>query len=670
MLYMILGTVLILFALGGAGLVMGQWSDRETVEGWIYAGSAAACGLNAALMVGFLVSGASGMEAAVPVGLPWLSARFRLDGLAAIFLLIVGTGGVLSALYGFAHRRHTQDPAWVAFFFPLFLGGMTLVPLADDAFSFLLSWELMSLASWFMVLASHQHHETRRAAIVYLVMAAIGTVAMMLAFGTLAGAAGGYSFEAMRGADISPWAGAMVVLFVLVGAGSKAGVVPLHAWLPLAHPAAPTHVSALMSGVMTKVALYAIIRVLFDLLPAVGWGWGLAMLAVGGLTAVLGVLYAVLQRDIKTVLAYSTVENIGVILTAIGLAVAFKASGYAALAGLSLVAGLFHAINHSLYKSLLFLGAGAVVSATGYRDLERLGGVIHRMPVTAATFLIGSAAIAALPPLNGFASEWLLFQALLNGPRLPEWALKLAVPVVGALLALATALASACFVRVFGITFLGRPRSPEAMMAKEAERGILVVLVVLAGACVILGVAPMMVLSIVSPVVETLMGAPPLADGGRGLLWMEPLAERDSSYSGLILLVAVMGMASLMFLVRRQASGRLSRSHAWDCGCPDPNPLTQYTASSFSQPIRRVFATTLFRAREDVEMPEPGDVSPARFTVSLYDPVWQWFYRPVTRVIGWVADKSDAAQLMSIREYLAIMFAALILLLTVMMVIR
>ncbi len=666
MLQVVLMMVVFLFALSGWGLL----AERQRGTIGVYAGSMVACGLNAVLMVGFLTRGDGVMTMTVPLGLPWLPAHFRLDGLSAVFLLIVGTGGAISALYGLGHARHDHDPRWVRFFFPLFLGGMTLLTLADDAFSFLLSWEFMSLASWFMVLASHQRHETRRAAAVYLIMAALGTAAMMLAFGILAGAAGDYSFAAIRSHTLSPLATTLAVALVLVGTGSKAGMVPLHAWLPLAHPAAPTHVSALMSGVMTKVALYALIRVLFDLVDGVGWGWGLALLILGALSAVLGVLYAIVQKDLKTLLAYSTIENVGVILTAIGLAIAFNTNGDTTLAGLSLVAGLFHAVNHSLYKSLLFLGAGVVMTSASHRDLERLGGLIHRLPVTAATFLIGCAAIAALPPLNGFVSEWLLFQAVLSGPRLPEWALKLAVPVVGAMLALATALASACFVRVFGITFLGRPRSAEAMVATEPSWSLHVPLVILASACVILGAAPMFVLSILSPVVEALIGAPPLADGGIRFLWLEPVVERDSSYGGLILLVAVMGMAGLTLLVRQLTSGRVRRSHAWDCGCPDPSLLTQYTASSFSQPIRRVFAATVFRAREEVDMPEPGDVSPARFTMRMQDPVWQWIYRPVTGLIGWSADKSNAVQLMAIREYLAVMFAALIVLLIVIVVIR
>ena len=242
----------------------------------------------------------------------------------------------------------------------------------------------------------------------------------------------------------------------MLGAGSKAGLVPLHAWLPLAHPAAPSHVSALMSGVMTKVAVYGFVRIVFDLLGSPDWWWSVAVLAVGGVTATLGVLYALMQRDLKRVLAYSTIENIGIIFTGLGLALAFKAEGLDWVAALALTAALLHVFNHTLFKSLLFFGAGAVLNATGERDMEKLGGLIHRMPQTAVAMLVGCVAISALPPFNGFVSEWLTFQAILLSPQLPSWGLKLIIPAVGALLALSAALAAACFVKVFGVCFLGR----------------------------------------------------------------------------------------------------------------------------------------------------------------------------------------------------------------------
>ena len=394
-----------------------------------------------------------------------------------------------------------QAPHRVLPFYPAFLAGMNLVVLADDAFTFLLSWELMSLASWALVMAHHRVRDNAEAGYIYLVMAGFGTFCLLLAFGLLAGADGNYAFDAIRSGTVSPTIAALVLALVLIGAGSKAGLVPLHVWLPLAHPAAPSHVSALMSGVMTKVAVYGFVRIVFDLIGAPVWWWGLVVLVLGGVTAALGVLYALMQHDLKRLLAYHTVENIGIIFIGLGLALAFEANGMADGAALSLTAALFHVLNHSLFKSLLFFGSGAVLTATGERDMEHLGGLIHRMPLTSFAFLVGCVAISALPPLNGFVSEWLTFQAILISPSLPQWALKFAIPAVGALLALSAALAAACFVKAFGITFLGRARTPAAERAKEVDRYSLAAMFGLRGLCVLAGILPGFVIDGLAPAV-------------------------------------------------------------------------------------------------------------------------------------------------------------------------
>ena len=370
-----------------------------------------------------------------------------------------------ASLYGLGYGRHEPAPHRVLPFFPAFLAGMNLVVLADDAFSYLLCWEFMSLASWALVMAHHREAGNARAGYVYLVMASFGTLALLLAFGLLAGPAGDYGFAAIRAAPHTPYAAALVLILMLLGAGSKAGLVPLHVWLPLAHPAAPSHVSALMSGVMTKVAIYGFIRVVFDLLGPPTWSASVVVLFLGGITAVMGILYAMMEKDLKRLLAYSTIENVGIIFVSLGLALAFQANGLKLAAALAFTAALFHVLNHSFFKSLLFFGAGAVLTSTGERDMDKLGGLIHRMPLTSFVVLVGCVAISALPPFNGFVSEWLMFQAVLQSPDLPQWALKIMVPAVGAMLALAAALAAACFVKAFGVTFLGRPRSTAAETA-------------------------------------------------------------------------------------------------------------------------------------------------------------------------------------------------------------
>jgi len=398
------------------------------------------------------------LAATLPLGIPWLGAHFRLDALSAFFLAVVNLGAAAASLFALGYGRHEDAPRWVLPFYPAFLAGMSIVVLADDAFTFLVSWEFMSLSSWALVMAHHRVSDNVRAGYVYLIMASFGTLALLLTFGLLAGPDGGYAFVDIRGGHPSAALAASILILALIGAGSKAGLVPLHVWLPLAHPAAPSHVSALMSGVMTKVAVYGFVRIVFDLIGTPAWWWSMVVLALGGITAVMGVLYALMQHDLKRLLAYHTVENIGIIFIGLGLALAFKAHGMAWAAALALTAGLLHVFNHSVFKSLLFFGAGAVLASTGERDMEHLGGLIHRMPQTAFVFLVGCAAISALPPLNGFVSEWLTFQAILLSPHVPSWGLKLLVPAVGALLALSAALAAACFVKAFGVT-LSRPRS-------------------------------------------------------------------------------------------------------------------------------------------------------------------------------------------------------------------
>ncbi|MBK8534234.1 MAG: hydrogenase 4 subunit B [Candidatus Competibacteraceae bacterium] len=602
----------------------------------------------------------------LPLGLPWLGAHFRLDALSAFFLIVVNLGGAVASLFALGYGQHEKAPERVLPFFPAFLAGMNLVLLADDAYAFLGCWELMSLTSWALVMAHHQEPANARAGYLYLVMACFGALALLLAFGLLAGTSGGYDFATIRAGTVTPGFAGLVLALALLGAGSKAGLVPLHVWLPLAHPAAPSHVSALMSGVMTKVAVYGFIRIVFDLLgEPVLWWWGGVVLALGGITAVLGVLYALMQHDLKRLLAYHTVENIGIIFIGLGLALAFQANQMYASAALALTAALFHVLNHSLFKSLLFLGTGAVLTATGERDMERLGGLIHPMPWTALAFLIGAAAISALPPLNGFVSEWLTFQAILISPELPQWLLKFLVPAIGAALALSAALAAACFVKAFGITFLGRPRSPAAAQAQETDRYSLAALFTLAALCLLAGILPGLVVDGLAPVVGLLNGGARLtAQHSQPWLTLVPIVDVKSSYNGLlVLLFMALSGTGAAFLIHRLASNKSRRGPPWDCGFPDANPAFQYTASSFAQPIRRVFGSVVFQARERIFMPPPGDLRPARLEVKLRDPVWEHGYAPIAAAVVALSGRFNHFQYLTIRRYLSLVFGVLVLLL-------
>jgi formate hydrogenlyase subunit 3/multisubunit Na+/H+ antiporter MnhD subunit len=603
----------------------------------------------------------------LPLGLPWLGAHFRIDALAALFLVVVNLGGAAASLFALGYSQHEHTPERVLPFYPAYLAGMNLVVLADDAFSFLVAWEFMSLTSWALVVAHHQERENLQAGYVYLLMAGFGTLALLLAFGLLASGDGNYLFESIRAAPPATGIAAIVLALTLFGAGSKAGVVPLHAWLPLAHPAAPSHVSALMSGVMTKVAVYGFVRIVFDLLGPPVWWWSMLVLAVGGVTAVMGVLYALMQHDLKRLLAYHTVENIGIIFIGLGLALAFKAYGMADAAALALTAGLLHVFNHSVFKSLLFFGAGAVLTSTGERDMEHLGGLIHRMPQTAFAFLVGCVAISALPPLNGFVSEWLTFQAILLSPQLPSWGLKFLVPAVGALLALSAALAAACFVKAFGISFLGRPRTPAAANASETDSHSLAAMFFLSALCLVAGVLPGVFIDALAPVTGALVGVSMPHQAGLDWLTIVPVAESRSSYNGLLVFVFIALSGSIAaFAIHRLASDKIRRGPAWDCGYPDPSPTTQYTASSFAQPIRRVYGATIFRAREIGEMPPPGATRPARLTVELRDLIWDAAYAPIAVFIEYATGRLNVLQFLTIRRYLTLVFSALVLLLLVL----
>ncbi|HET7382458.1 MAG TPA: hydrogenase 4 subunit B [Pseudolabrys sp.] len=605
--------------------------------------------------------------ATLPLGLPWLGAHFRIDALAAFFIIVVNLGGAAASLFALGYGRHDEAPQRVLPFYPAYLAAMNLVVFADDAFSFLVSWEFMSLSSWALVVAHHRERENLRAGYVYLLMASFGTLALLLAFGLLAGANGNYAFDAIRASHPSVALAALVLVLTIVGAGSKAGVVPLHAWLPLAHPAAPSHVSALMSGVMTKVAVYGFVRIVFDLLGAPEWWWSILVLAIGGVTAVMGVLYALMQHDLKRLLAYHTVENIGIIYIGLGLALAFKAHSMAVAAALALTAGLLHVFNHSVFKSLLFFGAGAVLNATGERDMEHLGGLIHRMPQTAFVFLVGCVAISALPPLNGFVSEWLIFQAILLSPQLPSWGLKFLVPAVGALLALSAALAAACFVKAFGVSFLGRPRTPAAADAVETDSNSLAAMYFLSALCLVAGILPGIFIDALAPVTDALVGVSMPHQTGLDWLTIVPIAESRSSYNGLLVFIFVTLSGSIAaFAIHRLASDKLRRGPAWDCGYPDPSPATQYTASSFAQPIRRVYGTSVFRAREIGEMPPPGATAPARLTVELRDLIWDLAYAPIAAFVDYATERLNVLQFLTIRRYLTLVFAALVLLLLVL----
>ncbi|HVY16886.1 MAG TPA: hydrogenase 4 subunit B [Rhodopila sp.] len=599
----------------------------------------------------------------LPVGLPGVGSRFRLDPLSGFFLIVVGLGSAGASTFGLGYTRTDAHPERVLPFYPLFIISMVLVVVADDAFSFLFGWELMSLTSWALVSAHHLEPGNRRATFVYLLMAVFSGFTLLFAFSLMAGTQGHFTFDAMRANPVvGTWAD-IVLIIALIGAGAKAGLIPLHVWLPLAHPAAPSHVSALMSGVMTKVAVYAFLRLALDLVGETHASTATVVLLGGGITAMVGVLQAILDRDLKRVLAFSTIENVGIIFIGAGLTLAFRANGLMMGAALALTATLFHTLNHTVFKSLLFFGAGTVVEATGQRDIETMGGLIHRMPRTALAMLTGCVAIAGFPPLNGFVSEWLTFQAMLLRPDMPQWGLKLAFPMAGALLALTAALAAGCFVRLFGICFLGRPRSRSAAEAREADLWSTGTILAFALFCILGGVFPGAVIDAMAPISTSLLGARMPEQIGNGWLTIVPIAAGHSSYNGVLIFLFILVSALLAVAGIHRRSNAIRTAPPWDCGFPDPSPRTEYSADSFAQPIRRVFAPVLMPTREQVEMPPPGDMRPAVLHRNEGDLFWDGIYAPLGHFVEWVSGKANVLQFLTIRRYLGFVFVSLIVLL-------
>ena len=600
----------------------------------------------------------------------------RLDALGAFFLVVISLVAIPAALYGAAYSEVYEGRRalpLLGVMLNLFLLTMSLVPLADNVVTFLAAWEGMSLTSYFLVMTESDEPETLRAGGWYLAMTQFGLAFLLATFLLLAGD-GGTSFGELRAVapSLSPAVRAAVFLLALVGFGSKAGLVPLHVWLPLAHPAAPSHVSALMSGVMIKMGVYGLLRVGLDLLGGGPAWWGGLVLAAGALSALLGVLYALMEHDLKRLLAYHSVENIGIIFIGLGAGWMFQSYGLGTLAALGFVGGLYHTINHACFKSLLFLGAGGVLHATGSRNMEELGGLIKRMPRTALFFLVGAAAISALPPLNGFVSEWLVFQALLGGAAIPRSEVAVLMPVAVALLALTSGLAAACFVKAFGITFLGMPRSGEADRAREVPLAMQCGMAVLALACVALGLGAFVMVPALGAVLAGQSGMPPVAVAFSLRLPLEvPGAVGRMSPTflllGLVLLLAAVPLALRLF----GAARGLRVSDTWGCGRIAQTPRMQYTATAFAEPLRRVFAE-LYRPSEDLSIDFHPDSRYFVQSIEYRTRILPWFERYLYEpVIAWVkvwAARARAVQSGSVHAYLSYLVAALVALLGLLMV--
>jgi hydrogenase-4 component B len=610
----------------------------------------------------------------LPFGLPWLHWHVRLDALSGFFFAIIGIAVMAVSFYGpgyvRANRRGRHPFGLLGLATGIFIAGMELVLLADDAFFFVIAWELMSVSSYFLVAYQHEHSANRRAAFLYLLMAEVGAIAIILGFGVLAAFSANFTFDALRAADLSSGWSSIAFGLALLGFGMKAGLVPIHAWLPEAHPVAPSHISALMSGVMLKVAVYGLIRFTLDLLGDVQWEWGMVMLVFGTGSAVLGVLYAVVQTNLKRLLAYSSVENIGIIFMALGLSIIFLGRGHTELGVIGLIAALYHVLNHALFKNLLFMSAGSVLHQTHEHDLEHMGGLIRRMPKTAAIFLIGSLAIAALPPMNGFASEWLVFQTALQASSLQSGILRSAIPVTAAVLAFTSAVAATTFVKVYGVAFLGKPRSRHVGRAHEVSHpGMLAGPGLLAGLCLLFGLMPAAVIDALDNISDLLLGRTLPSASASGWLWLTPGSREMASYAPILVLFALVGVVWIAWnLSNRPGTPSVRRAGAWDCGFGGLSSRMQYTGNAFSQPIRRILKPVWELREEAHPQVAPGNalqVIRVRYHLEIADRSWNALYAPITHWIETMARRVSRIQSGNIRTYIAYSFFTLVILLGV-----
>ncbi|HEY7545520.1 MAG TPA: hydrogenase 4 subunit B, partial [Blastocatellia bacterium] len=588
-----------------AGTILALLTARRPRISRILGHSLAITGAIIALALGLagLAGGTLSVEVAeiLPVG----GVALGMDRLSAFFIIVIAVAAIPSALYAIGYTRAYEgwhSLAAMGSALNLFLASMALVVMARNVLTFLALWEAMSLVSYFLVMTENDERETERAGWLYFVMAHAGFACLLVGFLLMSHATGSMNFADWQSASSTIGATMRNMIFVLMGLGfgSKAGVIPLHIWLPQAHPAAPSHVSALMSGVMIKIGVYGLVRVGFDWLGQGPAWWGGALLLVAAVSAVLGVLYAMVDADIKRLLAYSSVENIGIILLGVGAAMLFQTYHLPALAALSLAAALYHTLNHAVFKSLLFMGAGAVLQATHTRNMEEMGGLIKRMPQTAVFFLVGSVAIAALPPFNGFISEWLTFQSLLLSFQIQAKMTNLVFALSVAALALTSGLAAACFIKAFGIPFLALPRSEPAERAREVGPLMRAAMALLAAACLALGVAPFAVLRFLSQMTSDLLGA----TVDMRFDWSSVIAsDRFATVSPLWIAVSLAALLVSIPVALRifRANTRRRYYETWGCGRAMQTARFEYTATAFANPFKRIFSL-LYRPVKELDI--------------------------------------------------------------------
>lgn len=664
-----------IFAAGLAAYALGAISGLLLKS---TSGSARRAGCGFALL-GAILQGAAGLAAllggpvawSVASGVPLFAYGFSLDAVSAFFTLALSLLVAAVSIYSLGYLASMEkrlNLGLLSFFYNALLLSLAVVFTASNAFLFLIAWELMALTAYALVTFEHTSPESRSAGLLYLIMSHIDAGCLLLGFALLAQNAKSLDFSSLREAasQLPPQHQTAAFLLFFLGFGIKAGVIPLHIWLPAAHPVAPSNVSALLSGIVIKTGIYGMVRVFLEFLGVIPNWMGIVVIVVAVTSAILGVLYALMEHDLKRLLAYHSIENIGIILLGLGAAMMFRTAGHPRLAAVAVIACLFHTFNHAVFKCLLFLGAGSVLHSTHTRNMEELGGLNRRMPWTAACFLVGAIAISGLPPLNGFVSEWLTYQSLLAGFGTAKGLVGLMFPIAGSLLALTGALAAACFVKAFGITFLALPRSPEAEHAHESPNTMIAGMAILAVSCFGLGIGASWFLPLFDGITSQLVGAAvgrdlSLANG----FVISSGSPHGGSVSTAVIAAMLIAVAAIpaWLLARRFALRRVGPT--WDCGLPGLGPENEYTATAFSKPLRMVFAA-LYQPRREIQA--VFDISPyfpkAIHFESEIEPTFEnRLYKPIQSMVYWISSRMRAIQAGSIHLYLAYIFVTLIVLL-------
>jgi hydrogenase-4 component B len=629
-----------------------------------------------------VLGGAVGLAGALPFLLSGQTAQFvvdgpfsfahlavRIDPLAALMVSVISLLGCVSSLYSLSYiREYAGRGAWaMGFFMNVFIASMVMLVSVDNAFYFIVFFEMMSLASYFLVIFD-QDQEAVSAGFLYFLIAHAGSVLIMAAFLILYAQSGSLDFESFRQLRLSPMLASVVFLLSFFGFGAKAGIVPLHGWLPRAHPAAPSHASAMMSGVMVKIGVFGIIKVGVDLLGASQEWWGMLVLAFGAVSSVLGVLYALAESNLKRLLAYHTVENIGIILMGMGVGMIGITTNNTPLAVIGLLAGFYHLVNHAVFKGLLFLGAGSILFRTHTRDMLHLGGLARRMPWTAGTFLIGSMAICALPPFNGFVSEWFTYQGLFSLGQGSALAVRLAGPIGIVMLALTGALATLCFVKAWGVTFSGLPRSERASHATEVPWPMVAALVILAAAAVLLGVCASVVAPAMGGLASGLARAPHMTVAAGMTVF--PINSAQAVLSTPLLTLILIGTLFLPLIFFAALKGtRLPRRHggdAWACGYGQEEVMT-VSPHGFAQPIHVLFGP-LYHLR-DVLSPAGVTRRALDWTIQAttrMEPVWDnTVVLRSARAVQWMGQRIQWIQNGDFRVYCLYVVVTLVVLLLV-----